>query len=90
MFDSSSLKEIQQALDYVAAGCPSSACGCLGPQNDEPNCPCVMRSIIRWKNRWIQLTEARPSPTALLIAELKNGNTSSVRPKTPLNPKRLP
>lgn len=46
--------EIQQALDNVVNPCVS-ACGCMGPQRDEPVCPCAMSTVIRWKGVWIEL-----------------------------------
>jgi hypothetical protein len=33
---------------------PMDACGCIGPQNGEPRCPCQMRFIVKRNGRWIQ------------------------------------
>lgn len=30
------------------------ACNCIGPQRNEPKCPCLMRNIIERDGRWIQ------------------------------------
>ncbi|PZR77347.1 MAG: hypothetical protein DI537_43330 [Stutzerimonas stutzeri] len=60
----SSPTEIQAALDFVVDPF-SSACGCMGPQGDEPLCPCAMRTVIRWKGVWINLAPVRgrePAP----------------------------
>lgn len=29
-------------------------CNCIGPQNGEPLCPCMMRGVIKRNGRWIQ------------------------------------
>jgi hypothetical protein len=29
-------------------------CGCIGPQNGEPKCPCAMRGVFQRDGRWIQ------------------------------------
>ena len=31
------------------------SCNCIGPQNGEPKCPCMMKSIIQRDGRWIEL-----------------------------------
>jgi large subunit ribosomal protein L7/L12 len=50
----SSPAEIQRKLDQTVDPY-NSACGCMGPQRDEPVCPCAMQSVIKWRGRWIQL-----------------------------------
>lgn len=30
------------------------ACGCVGPQNGEPYCPCRMRGVTQRDGRWIE------------------------------------
>lgn len=30
------------------------ACNCIGPQNGEPRCPCMMRGVIERDGRWIE------------------------------------
>jgi hypothetical protein len=50
----SSPTDIQATLDHVVNPY-SSACGCMGPQGDEPVCPCAMRNVIRWGGRWVQM-----------------------------------
>jgi hypothetical protein len=50
----SSPADIQATLDHVVDPY-SGACGCMGPQGDEPVCPCAMRNVIRWRGRWVQL-----------------------------------
>jgi len=29
-------------------------CNCIGPQNGEPKCPCMMRGLIQRDGRWIE------------------------------------
>lgn len=31
------------------------ACSCIGPQNGEPRCPCMMRNVVQRDGRWIEL-----------------------------------
>lgn len=30
------------------------ACNCVGPQNGQPKCPCMMRGLIKRDGRWIE------------------------------------
>lgn len=30
------------------------ACNCIGPQNGQPRCPCMMRNVFQRNGRWIQ------------------------------------
>lgn len=43
----------------------SHACGCIGPQNGEPKCPCMMRNVVQRDGHWIErerdLGPVRPS-----------------------------
>ena len=32
----------------------SHACNCIGPQNGQPKCPCMMRNVIERDGRYIQ------------------------------------
>ena len=32
----------------------AQSCGCVGPQNGEPLCPCMMRGMIKRDGRWIR------------------------------------
>ena len=32
----------------------SFACNCVGPQNGEPKCPCMMRGVIERAGRWVE------------------------------------
>jgi hypothetical protein len=54
--ETSSPADIRRALDGIVDGCSAGPCGCMGPQGDEPVCPCAMRNVIRWRGRWIQFT----------------------------------
>jgi hypothetical protein len=33
------------------------ACGCMGPQGDEPWCPCEMRWMVKVDDAWFRITE---------------------------------
>lgn len=33
------------------------ACCCIGPQNGEPLCPCMMRGVFQRNGRWIKPEE---------------------------------
>jgi len=33
------------------------ACNCIGPQNGQPRCPCMMRNIIKRDGRWVQIEQ---------------------------------
>lgn len=41
---------------YSASSIDAKSCNCIGPQNGEPKCPCVMESkkIRKIGNRWVQ------------------------------------
>ena len=30
------------------------ACNCIGPQNGEPYCPCMMRNVVERDGRWVR------------------------------------
>jgi hypothetical protein len=42
----------------------SSPCGCIGPQNGEPCCPCAMRSVTVKDGRYVRVTDLGPAPVA--------------------------
>lgn len=42
---------------------PSSdarACGCIGPQNGQPRCPCMMRGMRQINGRWVEVIDHGP------------------------------
>lgn len=47
------IEEIRKVLEDRRA---ARACGCIGPQNGEPYCPCMMRAkgIVRRNGRWVE------------------------------------
>jgi len=61
MTHTSTPKEIQAKLDRLVDGGYSSDCGCMGPQGDQPVCPCRMSNVIRWRGLWIRLEPIRPT-----------------------------
>lgn len=32
----------------------ATACNCIGPQNGQPCCPCMMRGLVERDGRWIE------------------------------------
>ena len=44
-------KKLDNVVDPIVSGC-----ACMGPRDDEPVCPCAMRSVIKWRGRWVQLS----------------------------------
>jgi hypothetical protein len=44
---------------------PSQAlgpCGCIGPQNGQPACPCQMRNVVILNGRYVRTTDLGPAP----------------------------
>lgn len=37
------------------------ACGCMGPQDDMPRCPCQMQLVEKVDGGWYEITEHRNS-----------------------------
>lgn len=35
------------------------ACGCMGPRNGEPVCPCAMKWVEKVDGQWYQITDCR-------------------------------
>lgn len=65
--DTSSPAEIRLTLDFTVDPL-SSPCACMGPQGDEPLCPCAMRNVIRWRGRWVKMSivgNDAPAPDSL-------------------------
>lgn len=38
----------------------SRACGCVGPQNGQPRCPCMMRNVKEVDGRWVEVIDHGP------------------------------
>lgn len=36
------------------------SCGCIGPQNGDPLCPCAMRSVVVEDGRYVQRIDLGP------------------------------
>ena len=36
------------------------ACGCQGPQNNDPVCPCAMIGMSKFEGRWIRVIDYGP------------------------------
>lgn len=41
----------------------SHACNCIGPQNGQPLCPCMMRSVTVENGRYVRREDLGPVPT---------------------------
>ena len=39
---------------WRAPAIEAHACNCIGPQNNEPKCPCMMRGVVERDGRWIE------------------------------------
>lgn len=48
------MSEVYQYNKTSIDGIEGHSCGCVGPQNGEPKCPCLMRGIIKRDGRWIE------------------------------------
>ena len=49
-----------------------SACGCIGPQNGDPLCPCMMRGVKIRDGRYIReddLGPVKPDPAPVVSAQ---------------------
>jgi large subunit ribosomal protein L7/L12 len=69
-------EEIRRTLDFVVDPY-NGACGCMGPQGDEPLCPCAMNSVIRWRGRWIKMeVVGGDTPSADFLSDLVPGSTT--------------
>jgi hypothetical protein len=53
----------------------------MGPQGDDPVCPCMMSSVIKWNGQWVNLEVIKPETPAGYLVDIKPAN---------LNPARLP
>ena len=47
--------DIIATLDHVVSNIFPAACACMGPQGDEPLCPCAMRNVVLYKGRYVRL-----------------------------------
>ena len=45
---------------YAANKTGSYSCGCIGPQNGDPLCPCMMRSVTVENGRYVQKIDHGP------------------------------
>ena len=64
---------IVNALDRLVDGSYSGgACGCMGPQGDEPRCPCAMVNVIRYRDTWIEIKKIITPADVAIQEELNN------------------
>lgn len=68
LVETDDLEVIQRKLDNLIAPVVE-ACGCMGPQGDEPVCPCAMASVIRYRGHWIQLSVLAPKKPAPIFRD---------------------
>jgi hypothetical protein len=79
--NSSTPAHIQNVLDHVTGNPQYPACACMGPQDDDPVCPCMMSSVIQWNGQWVDLRVIKPRTYDDYLADIKPAK---------LNPARLP
>lgn len=51
-------------------GVPVESCGCRGPQNGEPVCPCMMRDVRIVDGRYVRITDLGPAPMTSGLSSL--------------------
>lgn len=79
--NSSTPQHIQSVLDHVTGNPQYPACGCMGPQDDDPVCPCDMASVIKWNGQWVNLEVIKVRTYEDYLADIKPAK---------LDPARLP
>jgi len=47
------MNELYSANTSTTARTEAWVCNCLGPQNGEPRCPCMMRGVQNINGRWV-------------------------------------
>jgi hypothetical protein len=59
------------------------SCNCIGPQNGQPRCPCMMRGVFQRNGRWVQaeqdLGPVSPSGGSLLDANPRTREPNGVQ-----------
>ena len=69
----SEAKAIVDALDRIVDGSNQAwACGCMGPQGDQPRCPGAMGNVIRYRDTWIEIKKIITPADEAVQAELNN------------------
>lgn len=56
-------KEWFAARAHLEDGHDVHACGCIGPQNGQPVCPCRMRGVTVVDGRYVEINDLGPVPT---------------------------
>lgn len=57
--------EMAMAQEAIKEGLRSghlTPCGCIGPQNGQPLCPCAMKSLVVKGGRYVQIIDHGPAP----------------------------
>lgn len=49
-------KELQNLRDTYQSLDEPRACNCIGPQNGQPKCPCMMRNVRIIDGEYVQIT----------------------------------
>ncbi|QUT07965.1 hypothetical protein KFK14_11565 [Sphingobium phenoxybenzoativorans] len=60
-------------------------CNCVGPQNGQPRCPCMMRNVIQRDGRWIELERDLGPVRPYCVDALKAYFQNAIAPTTPNN-----
>lgn len=53
---------LSDMLQGIAQAVPAVACGCVGPQNGDPVCPCEMRYVKIIDGRYVRVVDLGPVP----------------------------
>lgn len=59
-----------------------TACGCIGPQNGEPVCPCQMRGVKVIDGRYVRTQDLGPAPDGGMPKHLWGPSTRTNGPTT--------
>lgn len=72
----SKLIEMAMAQEAIKEGLRSgqfNPCGCIGPQNGQPLCPCAMKSLVVKDGRYVQIIDHGPAPASQVTFQTKDG-----------------
>lgn len=45
---------------YTQPNGRTNACGCIGPQNGQPRCPCMKQNMRQVDGRWVEIIDHGP------------------------------
>lgn len=68
---------------YHTSGYDAHACNCIGPQNGQPRCPCLMRGVKVIDGRYVQILDLGP------VREILNLDCVAISGCKTATPKRM-